>query len=176
MNLGDEQITGMSAKEMIKHVRDQGDKVIAMLPLYLYQHSGITMRTTPFGDPWDSGQVGWAVITKSRAEELGCVGAYRGPEGGDWDKARYETDMRAEVETYDAYLRGDCYGYTIHGRDGKVLDSCWGFIGELDYCREQAKESAECNEDPAVALDAEELAGRATFAGPAATKTETTPP
>ena len=32
------------------------------LPLYLYDHSGITMRTTPFSCPWDSGQVGVIIL------------------------------------------------------------------------------------------------------------------
>ena len=30
-----------------------------LLPLYLYDHSGITMNTGGFSCPWDSGQVGW---------------------------------------------------------------------------------------------------------------------
>ena len=31
---------------------------VAVLPLYLFDHSGITLSTTPFSCPWDSGQVG----------------------------------------------------------------------------------------------------------------------
>lgn len=37
---------------------------IAMLPLYLYDHSGITMNTSGFSDPWDSCQVGYIYMTK----------------------------------------------------------------------------------------------------------------
>ncbi|SHF15500.1 hypothetical protein SAMN02745133_01946 [Desulforamulus putei DSM 12395] len=37
-----------------------------ILPLYLYDHSGITMNTTGFSCPWDSGQVGWIYCSKER--------------------------------------------------------------------------------------------------------------
>ena len=33
------------------------------LPLYLFDHSGITMNTSGFSCPWDSGQVGWIFCT-----------------------------------------------------------------------------------------------------------------
>lgn len=37
------------------------------LPLYLYDHGGITMSTSPFSCPWDSGQVGVIYCTKEKA-------------------------------------------------------------------------------------------------------------
>ena len=39
------------------------EKFIAF-PLYLYDHSGITISTKPFGCRWDSGQVGYIYTTK----------------------------------------------------------------------------------------------------------------
>ena len=35
------------------------------LPLYLYDHSGLTIATTPFSCPWDSGQVGWIAVERA---------------------------------------------------------------------------------------------------------------
>jgi hypothetical protein len=35
--------------------------------------------------------------------------------------------MKAELETYDDYLNGNVYGYTIDGDDWE--DSLWGFYG-----------------------------------------------
>jgi hypothetical protein len=32
---------------------------LVILPLYLYDHGGITISCSPFSCPWDSGQVGW---------------------------------------------------------------------------------------------------------------------
>jgi len=36
--------------------------------LYLYDHSGITMSTSPFSCPWDSGQVGFAYVDRATVE------------------------------------------------------------------------------------------------------------
>lgn len=108
-----------------KRISQGLDKYYLMLPLYLYEHSGITMSTGPFSCPWDSGQVGWIyvsrervreeygwkVITKSRAEQIN----------------RYLT---SEVETYDHYLTGEVYGYVIEDEYGEELDSCWSYYGD----------------------------------------------
>jgi hypothetical protein len=95
-----------------------------ILPLYLYSHSGETIRTTPFSCKWDSGQVGfifmslydarkeygWKVITQKR-------------------RAQLEGYLRGEVETYDTYLRGEVYGFEVIDPAGNELDSCWGYYG-----------------------------------------------
>ena len=48
------------------------EDVAAILPLYMYDHGGITIRTTPFDCQWDSGQVGFIWITrKSVSANLG---------------------------------------------------------------------------------------------------------
>jgi hypothetical protein len=84
---------------------------------------------------------------------------------GTWDKAALEDAIRGEVASYNDFLTGDCYGYVVEGRDGEELHSCWGFIGDIDYVREEAVSNAEYTEDPAIEREVEELAGRATFAG-----------
>ncbi len=137
-----------------KAVNSVLDKHIVQLPLYLYDHSGITMRTSSFSDRWDSGQVGfiyltrekiqkewgWKVLTPARREKLYSV-------------------MTSEVEEYAKYLEGDVYGFvhekaalpedfallellpeeqvlpilernvSISRLDWDVEDSCWGFYG-----------------------------------------------
>jgi hypothetical protein len=154
-NLGDECIDAMlsrngavslTAKELVKYVRDNGDKVVALVPLYLYQHGGMTMRCEPFADPWDSGQVGWGYVTQKDAIKAGCVGTYKDPVTGEtkrFDKSFFEQAIREEVKTYDDYLTGRVYGYEVTDEDGDHLDSCWGFYGDLDYVRTEAKEAAE---------------------------------
>jgi len=149
-SLGDEQIEGMNAKELIKHVRDKGDKILALVPLYLYQHSGMTMNTTGFSSGWDSGQVGWGYVTRASAEQMGCVGTYKDRETGEtktYDKAFFEDAIRQEVKVYDDFITGQCFGYEVTDEDGDHIDSCWGFVGDLDYVRKEARESAE-NAEP----------------------------
>jgi len=94
------------------------------LPLYLYDHSGITMKTSPFSCGWDSGQVGFIYISKDKIR-------------GKWEEKIYEY-LKSEVKTYDQYLTGDVYGFVIEDQDGDVIDSCWGFYGE-EYAREEVQ-------------------------------------
>ena len=66
-NLGDKHEYSSSSfnnwnelKEQIKKDHD----IAVILPLYLYDHSGITISTEPFSCNWDSGQIGWAFVSK----------------------------------------------------------------------------------------------------------------
>jgi len=143
-NLGDKHSYSDPAEFRESH---KGDVI---LPLYLYDHSGITMRCSPFSCQWDSGQVGY--ICASRESVLKEYGSKRLTKA---IRAKAEACLRSEVETYDDYLTGRVYGYTIENETGDVLDSCWGFYG-LDYCREEAKASAESHaEDIAAEHEAE---------------------
>lgn len=100
------------------------EKAYCILPLYLYDHSGITMNTTGFSCPWDSGQVGWIYASEDAIkEEYDCNDLT--PE----IREKAEKLLRGEVEYYDHYIRGDCYGFQLY-KDDEELDSCWGFIGD----------------------------------------------
>lgn len=143
--------------DMRELLEEEGEKVLAIVPLYLFDHSGISLSTEPFGCRWDSGQVGWVYITEENAEKMGCVDAK-------WDTNRYLDAIRAEVKEYDSCVRGDVYGYEIRGMKDDLLDSCWGFIGDMDDCETQAKAAAGGTTDPAIEAMAEELSERVTFA------------
>ena len=120
----------------------KGADIAVMLPLYLYDHSGLSMSTEgwhyPYNDPWDAGQVGWIYVTKSKLREE------RGVKRVTKKIISWAKDiLRAEVETYDQYLRGEVYSFTAYEiRDADIveLDSCGGFFGDdpekngmLDY-------------------------------------------
>ena len=107
-----------------------------ILPLYMYDHSGITIRTTPFHCPWDSGQIGWVFVTKKKLRE-----EYKSKRVTKKMIEQATKNVLAEVEAYDDYLTGNVFGFVIEDAEGKELDSCWGFYG-LDYAREEAKGAA----------------------------------
>jgi hypothetical protein len=103
------------------------NKHYIILPLYLYDHSGITISTGPFSCPWDSGQVGyiyvsiekvkneykWKIITKKRKEMI-------------------INHLKCEVNIYDDYITGNVYGYRIEPMPRNHIecnDSCYGFYG-----------------------------------------------
>lgn len=110
-----------------------------ILPLYLYDHSGITMSTTDFNDRWDSGQVGYIIATKEQIRNL--LGKEPLPEM----KEEIERELIAETKNYDAYLQGDCYAYEITDETGGIVDSCCGFYG--DSLKDVLCSMKECNEE-----------------------------
>lgn len=75
-----------------------------ILPLYLYDHSGLTISTTPFSCQWDSGQVGFIYADKAKARET-C--------GRDLSDDELAGILRDEVKTYDQYQTGDVWGFEI---------------------------------------------------------------
>jgi hypothetical protein len=102
---------------------------------------------------------------------MGCVGERHDRVDGEtvvvgvWDETALEDAIRGEVKAYDSYLTGDCYGFKITGIDGDEIDSCWGYLGDLAYCREEAKSAAEGTSDPGIDRQVAELESRATYAG-----------
>lgn len=131
-NLGDKHSLSI---EEVKDIAEN-DKDYISLPLYLYDHSGITMNTTGFSCPWDSGQVGIIFVEKSKVrKEYGwkLITQKR--------KEKILDYLRGEVETYDQYLTGDVFGFEILNSEGELEDSCWGFFGE-EYAIAEAKACA----------------------------------
>ena len=115
---------------------------MVILPLYLYDHSGITMNTCGFSCPWDSGQVGWIYADKAMIEqEHGKIT----PEI--LEKVRQT--LEAEVKEYDYYLTNQCYGFQLFKEDVEV-DSCWGFLGEIRDVQDAVKEHLPEDCNPAI--------------------------
>lgn len=126
--------SNQSYREYMESLIEKAFKNSVFLPLYLYDHSGITMNTTGFSCSWDSGQVGfiyadyedirkeygWKNITKKRIKEI-------------------EKRLTSEVKEYDDYLTGNVYGFVIEDKDGEHIDSCWNFIGDYEYCLSEAR-------------------------------------
>lgn len=99
------------------------------LPLYLYDHSGLSMSTrmeaTWWHKHWDAGQVGYIIV--SREDARTNWGWKRISKKREVQVYKY---LRAEVEVYDQWLRGDVYGFMAScEKCGEELDSCWGFFG-----------------------------------------------
>ena len=96
-------------------------KDIVVLPLYLYDHSGITMNTTGFSCPWDSGMVGCIFA------DYVNIRSWYGVKKVTKNLIEKVKDMfRSEVKVYDDYISGNVYTYTIL-KDGEEMDSCGGY-------------------------------------------------
>jgi hypothetical protein len=102
--------------EMQEHIINNL-KAAVCLPIYMYDHSGITINTQGFACPWDSGQVGFIYVT---ADDLKAEGITE-EEG--------KQILEQEVWTMDTYITGNVYGFHLI-KDGETKDSCSGFYGE----------------------------------------------
>jgi hypothetical protein len=132
-NLGDVQ-PKQDPQEWLKENAPKGSVV---LPLYLYDHSGITMSTGSFGCPWDSGQVGYIVATPEAIRKNFMKKRITAKM-----REQVEAILKSEVKIYDDFLTGNVWGYTIESvkdcescgqktcGDEDVDDSCWGFFGD----------------------------------------------
>lgn len=99
---------------------DEGALVI--LPLYLYDHSGISMSVGASRGQhaaWDSGQVGFIYCTDGDMVANGIK---------DLDQA--EALLRGEVETYNQFLTGQVYTYRIERQS--TCDSCQHTSAEFE--------------------------------------------
>jgi len=130
-DLGDEEASVEEIREILEGNRDD---VAVALPLYLYDHSGITMKTSPFSCRWDSGMVGVIYITKEKAfkeyDKKRLTKAF---------KARLSEYLENEVKVYDNYLTGSVWGYIVEDESGQDIDSCWGYYGETDEAMNEGR-------------------------------------
>lgn len=133
-NLGDED-TGISKEELIK-IANSSEYL--SLPLYLYDHSGITMNTTGFSCGWDSGKVGYIFVSKVEIrEKYNCKNVTKKL------KETVLSVLRAEVALYDDYLTGNVFCYDIKDENDESIDSCCGFYG-TDFDNNGLMEHAKC--------------------------------
>jgi hypothetical protein len=102
------------------------------LPVFMYSHSGVTINTTGFSCPWDSGQIGVIYATPAHMREC-----YMVTELTDEHREMAERDLVGQIKQLDQWLRGDVWGYVIEDEDDEHVDSCWGFYG-IEYAKEEA--------------------------------------
>lgn len=143
--LGDRQINVErygSWNEVRRDIEENEDPAV-ILPLYLYDHHGVTIKVGSFNGQlpqgharFDSGQVGFIYVTEDRIEKL---------ELEEKSKEEIEEMLKNEVKEYDYYLSGQIWRYTlkaISGEEEEYIDSCGGFRGPLSEVIPRMEETA----------------------------------
>lgn len=114
-------------------------KAPVRLQVYKYEHSGISLSTSPFNDPWDSCLAGYII---ARREDILKEFGVKRLTAKLKDKA--VEILKNEIEIYSQYINGDVYGFRVFsGIDdsipddeiedaGTEEDSCWGFYSVRD--------------------------------------------
>jgi hypothetical protein len=105
------------------------------IPIYIYDHSGITINTIGFSFIWDSAKIGYIWVDRKKVL-------------GDYNKKKLSKSLietvkkvlKTEVEQVDQWLKGEVYGYQIKDEDGEEVDSCWGYWDTPNQIIENCKE------------------------------------
>ena len=135
----DEEIDEMTFFEEVQFILNQDD--VCGLPLYITDHSGISMQTYRF-DAWDSSFVGLIFVEKDFYLAQMCL---KDEEG--W-KEKAKKTLEGEVKIYSDFLEGNVCGWTLYepivvtrqsmdgkelsrkiDEEGEVVDSMGGFYG-----------------------------------------------
>lgn len=112
--------------------REIRERHAVILPLYLFDHSSLAISTDsgafracdPLG--WDWGQVGFVYAMKDTIRQT-----FGTKHLSHQMRHRVAELLRGEVETYNQYLHGEVYGFTLTDREtGEIIDACWGFYGD----------------------------------------------
>jgi len=101
----DEEIDEMTFGEEIRFILNQDN--ICGLPLWLYDHSGISISTGVVGS-WDSSFVGLIFVEKDFYLAQTCL-----KDEENWKEAAKKT-LEGEIKTYDDYLTGEVFSYTLY--------------------------------------------------------------
>lgn len=130
--LGDQQ-PKQAPEEWLADLKKTAPRAI-ILPVYMYDHGGITISTTPFNCRWDSGQLGIIYTTPERVRDwLGYtrITAKR--------RAGIEARLAREIDYFDRYLTGNIYRFDIMDETGEWIDGAGGFF---DHAEAEAEAEA----------------------------------
>jgi len=100
-----------------------------VLPVYMYDHSGValsTVRTGCFTDTWDSGVLGLIFVSHKRIREEYSIKRVTKEA-----LSKSQDRLVNEVEIYGAYLNGEVFDYAILNTAGQIIEGsvCGGFYG-----------------------------------------------
>jgi hypothetical protein len=100
---------------------------VAILPISLYDHSGVTIwlgTTEGYVDArWDCSSVGFAYVEYN--EE-------RDGNKEDWKQDAYDI-MEKEMKLYDDYVTGEVYDWEIRDENDVWVDGCGGYYGSDNF-------------------------------------------
>jgi len=154
-DLGDDKTVTRSdfnSWEGLEEILFEREKALVVLPLYLLDHSGLSISTSDFrycdAGGWDSGQIGFIYTT---ARQYRSICDKNKIEFSQDDLNEIKQQLITEVNTYDEYLRGEVYGYRLYpiNDDGTPsedeTDSCYGFYG-MDNIEQEVRDMMEIEE------------------------------
>jgi hypothetical protein len=108
----------------LKNAICKREDVAIIEPLYLYDHSGITISTQPFSCSFDSGQIGFIYITKQALRDNYSVKRVNTK-----TLKKAQINIENEVAIYDNYITDEVYGFIITDEEGEEVSRSYGYYG-----------------------------------------------
>lgn len=107
-----------SWRDVEAEIKDEHPGAV-VLPVFMFDHGDVQLSTKPFGDRFDSGQLGVIYATPA---------AYEKAVGSAGSEEAIAKELRAEVDAYGRYLNGESYVAAIFDSTGEMIDS----LGNID--------------------------------------------
>ena len=132
----------------------QERKARVVLPLIVYEHSGITMQVGHVGQVmgdsagWDTSFVGFIFDTPEQLAET---------MGADVTDEQIEEALRSEIKLYASYLEGDVCWFKVEDEETNYYESCGGFVGCQEECEQEMYSHLEYALAKRIAEDEERL-------------------
>lgn len=97
------------------------EKTHIILPISVYDHSGVSIYVGEPCDRWDSGRLGWYIVSKEKIKQ-------------EFNVKRISPKLRErvieyltnEVKTFNKWVNNEVYSFTLY-HNGEEEDSCGGF-------------------------------------------------
>lgn len=104
----------------LEEVKQYINRHVFMLPIYILDFDGVVLSTKPFADPLEEKPIGFIYVSR--------------------EDTFYEDNLKSleeEVETYNCFLSGEFYDYSIKDANGKEIEYEQGFFG-YENCKAKA--------------------------------------
>jgi nuclear transport factor 2 (NTF2) superfamily protein len=111
--------------QLIKKIAKENgftEKIIAIYPVYRYEHGNVVYRRGT-ANGWDYSNCGFYIVTEESINILGIR------------KSEIEKMIDQELETYTSWANGEVYQYTLYDEEENVIDACGGFY-DIEDIRE----------------------------------------
>lgn len=115
--------------------KDLTEKDVIFLEVYMFDHSGIALSTTPFGCRWDSGQLGFIYEKRSDIREEFNVKRI----SKKLEQRIYER-LDSEVNLLGHWANGEVFCFTV---DGETYGGFYGFDHQKSGLFEAAAEAVD---------------------------------
>jgi len=118
-----------------KMAKEEGIKILHIYPVYRYEHGNVIYKRE-IAHGFDYSNCGFYIITEE---------SYKKCFHNKTTKQQIEKNIDSELDTYNKWINGEIYLFTLYNNNGEIEDSCGGFY-DIEDIREYLPEEWK-NED-----------------------------